>query len=268
MKSILTMAWTADDPSAFDLAAKIARTFGARLVGLEPPSYGVMSMAWADAGMGAPIGGGLAEDAEERQRVTAVKQAFDDRAKGLASEWRSADDSGPTAIGTIGRAYDLIVLPQPGALPKMPESVFETALFDSGRPVLVVPPGFGGMVGKRILFAWNGSTESARAISLAMPVLSGAETIEVFSVEGAMVPGPSSAEIAESLRSHGLNVTSQHVKPGSKTAGQTIIDRAQGLGADLIVKGAYTQSRLRQMIFGGVTRDLILTSPLPVLFSY
>jgi nucleotide-binding universal stress UspA family protein len=268
MKSILTMAWTADDPSAFDLAAKIARTFGARLVGLEPPSYGVMSMAWADAGMGAPIGGGLAEDAEERQRVTAVKQAFDDRAKGLTSEWRSADDSGPTAIGTIGRAYDLVVLPQPGALPKMPESVFETALFDSGRPVLVVPPGFDGMVGKRILFAWNGSTESARAISLAMPVLAGAETIEVFSVEGAMVPGPSAAEIAESLRSHGLNVTSQHVKPGAKTAGQTIIERAQGLGADLIVKGAYTQSRLRQMIFGGVTRDLILTSPLPVLFSY
>lgn len=268
MKSILTMAWTAEDLSAFDLAAKIARTFGARLVGLEPPSYGVMSMAWADAGMGAPIGGGLAEDAEERQRVAAVKQAFDDRAKGLTSEWRSADDSGPTAIGTIGRAYDLIVLPQPGALPKMPESVFETALFDSGRPVLVVPPGFSGMVGKRILFAWNGSTESARAISLAMPVLAGAETIEVFSVEGAMVPGPTSAEIAESLKSHGLNVTSQHVKPGAKTAGQTIIERAQALSADLIVKGAYTQSRLRQMIFGGVTRDLILTSPLPVLFSY
>jgi nucleotide-binding universal stress UspA family protein len=268
MKSILTMAWTSEDPAAFDLAAKIAHTFGARLIGLEPPSYGVMSMAWADAGMGAPIGGGLAEDAEERQRVAAVRQAFEERATGLVSEWRSADDSGPTAIGTIGRAYDLIVLPQPGALPKMPESVFETALFDSGRPVLVVPPGFSGMVGKRILFAWNGSTESARAISLAMPVLSGAEAIEVLSVEGAMVPGPTSLEIADSLRSHGLNVTGQHVKPGSRTAGQTIVDRAQALGADLIVKGAYTQSRLRQMIFGGVTRDLILSSPLPVLFSY
>ncbi|OJU45087.1 MAG: hypothetical protein BGN99_30795 [Alphaproteobacteria bacterium 65-37] len=262
------MAWTAEDPSSFDLAAKIARKFGARLIGLEPPSYGVMSMAWADAGMGAPIGGGLAEDAEERQRVAAVKQAFDQRASGLTSEWRTADDSGPTAIGTIGRAYDLIVLPQPGALPKMPESVFETALFDSGRPILVVPPGATDMVGKRILFAWNGSTESARAISLAMPVMAGAEAIEVLSVEGAMVPGPTSAEIAESLRSHGLNVTSQHVKPGAKSAGQTIIDRAQSLGADLIVKGAYTQSRLRQMIFGGVTRDLILSSPLPVLFSY
>ena len=268
MKSILTMAWTAEDPAAFDLAARLARSFGAKLVGLEPPSYGVMSMAWADAGMGAPIGGGLAEDAEERQRVAAVRQAFEQRAAGLAFEWRSSEDSGPTAIGTIGRAYDLIVMPQPGALPKMPESVFETALFDSGRPVLVVPQGFAGMVGKRILFAWNGSTESARAISLAMPVLAGAESIDVLSVDGAMVPGPSSSEIAESLRSHGLNVTSQHVKPGSRTAGQTIVDTAVAGGADLIVKGAYTQSRLRQMIFGGMTRHLILNSPLPVLFSY
>lgn len=268
MKSILTMAWTAEDPAAFDLAAKLARSFGAKLVGLEPPSYGVMSMAWADAGMGAPIGGGLAEDAEERQRIAAVRQAFEQRAAGLSFEWRSSEDSGPTAIGTIGRAFDLIVMPQPGALPKMPESVFETALFDSGRPVLVVPQGFAGMVGKRILFAWNGSTESARAISLAMPVLSGAESIDVLSVDGAMVPGPSSAEIADSLRSHGLNVTSQHVKPGSRTAGQTIVDTAVAGGADLIVKGAYTQSRLRQMIFGGMTRHLILHSPLPVLFSY
>ena len=207
-------------------------------------------------------------DAPRRERVAAVKQAFDQRAAGLQSEWRSADDSGPTAIGTIGRAYDLIVLPQPGALPKMPESVFETALFDSGRPVLVVPTGVDGLVGKRILFAWNGSTESARAISLAMPVLSGAEAIVVLSVDGAMVPGPTSAEIAESLKSHGLNVTSQHEKPGSRSAGQTIVDTAIAVGADLIVKGAYTQSRLRQMIFGGMTRHLILSSPLPVLFSY
>ena len=106
MKSILTMAWTAEDPAAFDLAAKLAKDFGARLVGLEPPSYGVMSMAWADAGMGAPIGGGLAEDAEERQRVAAVKQAFDARAIGphvgmarrptIAARPRSASSAGPT----------------------------------------------------------------------------------------------------------------------------------------------------------------------------
>jgi len=268
MKSLLTMAWTAEDPAAFELAAKLARAYTARLTGLEPPSYGVMSMAWADAGMGAPIGGGLAEDAEERQRVAAVRQAFESRAVGLEAEWRAADDSGPTAIGVIGRAFDMIVMPQPGALPKMPESVFETALFDSGRPVLVTPAGFTGTVGKKILFAWNGSTESARAISLAMPFLRKAEEIQVVSVEGSFVPGPSAAEIAQLLARHGLNATGEHIKSGAKTVGQALVERAHVQGADMIVKGAYTQSRLRQMIFGGVTRHLILNSPMPVLFSF
>jgi nucleotide-binding universal stress UspA family protein len=268
MKSILTMAWTAEDPAAFELAAKLARAYTARLTGLEPPSYGVMSMAWADAGMGAPIGGGLAEDAEERQRVAAVRQAFESHAVGIEAEWRSADDSGPTAIGVIGRAFDMIVMPQPGALPKMPESVFETALFDSGRPVLVVPAGFAGTVGRKILFAWNGSTESARAISLAMPFLRRAEEIQVVSVEGSFVPGPSAAEIAQLLALHGLNATGEHIKPGGKTVGQAIVERAYTLGFDMIVKGAYTQSRLRQMIFGGVTRHLILHASMPVLFSF
>ncbi len=101
-----------------------------------------------------------------------------------------------------------------------------------------------------------------------MPVLGGSEAIVVLSVDGAMVPGPSSPEIAESLTRHGLEVTSRHEKPGNRSAGQTIVDTAKAVGADLIVKGAYTQSRLRQMIFGGMTRHLILNSPMPVLFSY
>ncbi|MBM3645826.1 MAG: universal stress protein [Alphaproteobacteria bacterium] len=269
MQSILAMAWTAEDPAVFDLSAKLARRYGARVVGLEPPSYGVMSMAWADAGMGAPIGGGLTEDAEERERIGAVRAAFESRMTGIDSAWRAADDSGPTAIGTVGRAYDLIALPQPGALPRMPESVFETALFDSGRPVLLVPPAFAGETGSRVLFPWNGSTESARAISMARPFFMRAASIEVLSVEGAMVPGPTAAEIATALGRHGYKATGTHVKPtAGKTAGQTILDHAAATGADLVVKGAYTQSRLRQMIFGGVTRLLILQAPMPVLFSY
>jgi nucleotide-binding universal stress UspA family protein len=82
------------------------------------------------------------------------------------------------------------------------------------------------------------------------------------------VPGPSAAEIARLLKAHGFNVTNQNVKPSGRSNGQTIVDTAVTGGADMIVKGAYTQSRLRQMIFGGMTRHLILHSPLPVLFSY
>ncbi len=185
-------------------------------------------MAWADAGMGAPIGGGLAEDAEERQRIAAVKQAFDERATGLVSEWRSADDSGPTAIGTIGRAYDLIVLLRPAPCRRCRRACSKprcsigsscarraAGLQRHGRqahPVRVER--FDGKRARDLV----GHARAERA-----------ETIEVLSVEGAMVPGPSAMEIAESLKSHGLNVTGQHVKPGAKTAGQTIVDRAQAL---------------------------------------
>ena len=220
-------------------------------------------------GMGAPIGGGLAEDAEERQRVAAVKQAFEQRASGLTSEWRSADDSGPTAIGMIGRAYDLIVMPQPGALPKMPESVFETALFDSGRPVLVVPQGF-TRHGRQAHPVRVERLDRKRACDLARHA--GAEPrrgdrrAERRRRHGAGADARRRSPTR--CAAHGLNVTSQHVKPGTRSAGQTIVDTAIAGGADLIVKGAYTQSRLRQMIFGGMTRHLILNSPLPVLFSY
>ena len=83
-----------------------------------------------------------------------------------------------------------------------------------------------------------------------------------------MVEGPSAAEQAATLKRHGLPVTARHCPAGSKPAGQTIVEEAQKARADLIIKGAYTQSRLRQLIFGGVTRHLILASPLPVLFSH
>src|SRR5258708_13277697 len=111
MKSIRTMGWTAEGPAGFDLAAKLARALDARLVGLEPPSYGVMSMAWADAGMGAPIGGGLAEDAEERQRVAAVKQAFDMHASGLRAERRAAPRRGPAPVGGLRPGFVPVLHP-------------------------------------------------------------------------------------------------------------------------------------------------------------
>jgi nucleotide-binding universal stress UspA family protein len=161
-----------------------------------------------------------------------------------------------------------MVVPQPGPLPKMPESQFEGALFDSGRPVLVTPPGRHAAIGKKVVIAWNGSTETARAISMAMPFIMGAEAVEVISIEGAMVQGPSSADLAAALRRHGLAVTSRHCEAGGKSTGQAMVDEATKFGADMIVKGAYTQSRLRQMIFGGLTRHLILSSTIPVLFAH
>ena len=280
MKTILVLAWDAEDTASFDTAAALAQRFGAHIVGLGPPSYRAVSVAWTDVGMGAPFDTPLADDEEERKRMAGLQAAFakamgaasipagDGSGEGASQTWMELQNAVPMAIGTIGRVADMMVVPQPGPLPRMPESLFEGALFDSGRPVLVVPSGRHAAVGKKVVVAWNGSTETARALSMAMPLIKAAEAIEVISIEGAMVQGPTGAELATAMRRHGLPVTARHCESGGKSTGQAMIDQATKFGADLIIKGAYTQSRLRQMIFGGLTRHLILSSPIPVMFAH
>lgn len=282
MKSMLVLPWSMDELSVLESAAALALSFGARVVGAEPPPVRSVALEWAEVGMAAPVGVPFVSDDEETKRLEALRQAFFDRMKaaGIAQAeqadarqlpsagWLGRTGDLPGAVGEAGRTYDLLVLPQPGALPRMPESIFESALFDSGRPVLIVPPARNPSIGKRIAIAWNCSTESARCVALAMPLLRKADAIEVLSVEGATVPGPSSEDLAAALRLHGLPVSARHADPGSRSLGQAVADEARSWGADLIVKGAYTQSRLRQLIFGGVTRHLITASQVPVLFAH
>lgn len=282
MKTIRALAWSAADTSPFDAAALLAREHGALLIGVAPPSFRAVPLAWAEVGMGAAFEAPMASDEQERAWVESLHQAFDARMKaaGLgrpsqgdisfvpAAMWRAPVDGDSPSVGVAGRTADLLVVPQPGGASKMPETLFEDALFESGRPVLVVPPGPRARIGGRVAISWNASTESARTTALAMPILRRAEAIEVIGVDGAMVAGPSAEDLAVSLRRHGLPVTARQCPAGTKPAGQTLVDAATAFGADLIVKGAYTQSRLRQLIFGGVTRHLILSSPVPVLFAH
>ena len=137
----------------------------------------------------------------------------------------------------------------------------ESALFESGRPVLIAPPASPRSLGTNILIAWNRSTEQARATAFAMPLLRLAERITILTVEGATVAGPSGVELARSLKMNGIAAEPMTVAAGKVSAGETILEKAAELGCDLIVKGAYTQSRLRQMIFGGTTRHMFWPTP-------
>ena len=178
--------------------------------------------------------------------------------------WRIVD-----LVGHRGRVFDLIVIGRPSddsGGPRM--STFEDLLFESGRPILLAPPIPPTHIGHNVLIAWNCSTEQARATAAAMPFLSRAEQVTIIAIDAATVPGPSAEEMAENLKLHGIAADTITLKGDNRTAGSVILDRARALGCDLIVKGAYTQSRVRQLIFGGTTRHILTHAELPVLTAH
>jgi nucleotide-binding universal stress UspA family protein len=188
---------------------------------------------------------------------------------GFSFGWHGDVVESDTFLGDHGRAFDAIVVGRPSRKANGPRmATLEEALFDSGRAVLVAPPLAPSEMGRSVLIAWNGSTETARAVSLAMPLLLKAQKVTVLTVEGGTVPGPAGEHIARTLRINGIPAQALDVEDEGRPVGEAILVNAKDIGADLLVKGAYTQSRLRQMIFGGPTRYLLEHSDLPMLMAH
>jgi nucleotide-binding universal stress UspA family protein len=186
-----------------------------------------------------------------------------------SQRWVRAGAHGDGVVGSHGRLFDLIVLGRPGRAaqdPRMPP--LEAALFESGRPVLIAPAAAPRAIGANVLVAWNGSTEQTRTTAFALPLLREAKQVTVLSVEGGMTPGPTGEEFAHYLRMNAVAATAVTEAPGPRTTGETILDHARTHGCDLLVKGAYTQSRLRQMVLGGATRHILASATLPVLMAH
>jgi nucleotide-binding universal stress UspA family protein len=123
-----------------------------------------------------------------------------------------------------------------------------------------------GPIGQPVLIHWNASTETARAILDAMPILRKAKRVSFIAIEGHISPGPSIKDAVAHLEANGIAATDKTV-PNSKP-GEAILAEAAAIGADLLIKGAYTQSRLRQMIFGGATSHILSAAELPVFFAH
>jgi nucleotide-binding universal stress UspA family protein len=149
----------------------------------------------------------------------------------------------------------------------------ERVIMGSGRPVLLVPYAldFAGC-GRRALIAWNGTRESARAAFDAVPLLKSAESVTISWVDPqkaldtpGSLPG---AELANALARHGIKATAEGFPTAGLTAGEALKTRLADLGADLLVMGAYGHTRVREFVFGGATRFILETMPVPVLMSH
>jgi nucleotide-binding universal stress UspA family protein len=189
-------------------------------------------------------------------------------ASGLCADWRVETASGPSALGSRGRIFDLLVLGRPLDDEVTPSiAALEAALFDSGRPLLVVPPEPPQDFGKHVVIAWNGSTETARTIGFAERFLVDADRVTVLTVEKGSVPGPSGADLAHNLGRRGIAADFREAPLGNRQVGEAILDETLAIGGDFLLKGAYTQSRLRQMIFGGATSYILAKATLPVIMA-
>lgn len=193
---------------------------------------------------------------------------------GFCATWNQASGPEPEHVALRGRVADLIVLPQVG--PGGTAAALLTlnaALLDSGRPVLLAPPIPPKALGTHVAVAWNASAEATRAVWDAIPFLMRAEKITVLIAsdgDSGEVGLARIDELQQNLAWHGLTFETRVLEPPgsrSKTA-QALIEACVDINADLLVMGAYTHSRLRQLILGGVTRTVLETAPLPVLLSH
>lgn len=173
------------------------------------------------------------------------------------------------------RYADLAVMIRPGGSKpsEYRNAIFEGVLFGSGRPVLLTPPDWKGeTIGKRVLVAWNGKRESARALADAAPFLDAAEQITIATIDAkpdddGVGPAPG-ADIAAHLARRGLKVDVRNLDGLGRDEAETLIAEARALEADLIVMGGYGRPRLSEMVFGGMTRTMAAKSPVPVLMSH
>ena len=184
------------------------------------------------------------------------------------ARWQVAAGQISDYIGRRARTADLAICAQPNSDVPDSQDIFHDLIFRSGRPVMIVPEKCSEAPGRHIIIAWNGRAEGARAIGAALPLLWSAEKVTLLQIGDPDPDRPTLEDAADYLKDHGVSPLLEARKKGSKGTGEEIHAAAKDLQADMIVIGAYSHSRWREMILGGVTRHLIGKSELPVFMSH
>jgi len=259
-----------------ELAAELARTFEAHLIGLHVfPAFRLIPPV--PMPIGSDIVAGIR--ARIREETDRIRSLFEEttRTQPFVSEWRAitSERTDPELIvADQGRIADVIVAAQTD--PEWDLSPIldfpERLALDGGRPVLVVANGGRfASVPRRISVAWNRRREAARAVFDALPLLRMAEKVNVLTVDDDGNPREGSlpdTELAAALARHGVDVTIGRIPASDASAGDEILREVAEQNSDLLVMGAYGHSRLREFVFGGATRQILRDMTCPVLFSH
>lgn len=210
--------------------------------------------------------------AREQARVAGLQAAFAEwapaaRAPGLAIEWTDIEGLADALASEWGRRSDYIVLNRPARRDGVADRLeLQAALFDTDRPVLVVPPGPAAAFGERVAIAWRDDDKrTVRALISAMPLLARAKQVHVLAGVRAGTPVPALPAV---LTEHGIAATLHVLPVGAGVFGASVLAAAHALAADLLVMGAYTHSAWRELLLGGVTQHMLAQADLPVLMRH
>ncbi len=252
-------------------AARLAAAQEAHLTGLfvrTPPHI----PPFVQAQLGSEVMN--AQMARAREAAEAAEKTFREVAERyqVPHEWRDTEGSMVEMVGLHARYADLTVVGQ--ANPDTEEADYavpDHLVMDGGRPVLVLPhSGTFPVLGQHILVGWSASRESARAVHDAMPLLTRAEKVTVLAVNPTAgiygeLPG---ADIARHLARHGVNAEAEHIHSDDVDVGSTLMTQAGDRNADMVVMGAYGHSRLRELVLGGATQQVLRYTTRPVFMSH
>ena len=275
-KTILTVVTQPGQDAQIDAAVALARREDAHLdvfcLGVDHTQTG-----YYYAGASAYV----FQEAIDRAMASAETLEAEVRARLSAEDIRWSAESAVAQMGGVSaliaqrvRFADLVVLTKPYGAAATPdaEAVVEAALFEGGCPVLVLPEGQTSVdqIGRRVLIGWNQSDEALMAVRRALPLLKAADAVEIAVV----APSPHSPEgsdpggaLCQMLTRHGVKCDIAVLAKTLPTVSEVLNRRAAETGADLIVMGAYSHSRLREAIMGGATRHMLERASLPMLMA-
>ncbi len=185
----------------------------------------------------------------------------------VSATWREATGKQANVIGVRGRLADIIVVAKPDRDQNLGLNSLQAALLESGKLVLMCPDRAVDSVGAKVAIAWNGSGESARAMTAALPILEKADAVVLLTQADKALP-VSAEEAKVYLETHGISCTVQSFSATSSAVAKILLDGAKDAGADCLLMGAYGQSRQRELIMGGVTQYVVDHADLPVLLMH
>ena len=273
------------DQAALDTAAIAAKRFGAHVDVLHVRRNPNEAVPIVGEGLSGPMVEEIIKAAEKdgTARAQAARKGYEDwRARcglthvegagahaGNTCSWREMVGRPEAVVPRMARFADLVVAARPTDELDVTQPVtLEATIFGSGRPIMLAPAKPPANFPTVIAIAWNGSTEASRAVAAALPYLAGAKTVMIIVVPESDTMAEDAKGLAEYLLWQGVNATVKTYAPDFRHVGEELLAEATKAGAELLVLGAYTHSRLRQMIMGGVTRQVLAGAAIPVLLVH